>query len=370
MQKNYGYVLLVVLAITIVGGTVLLHFLQQRMLVKSRATTIPETIELHREQNQEDVTYKIDLASGSTTPQRNIYKQITSYLGMPTLQKTSSVEDVVSTIRESQNHQQVLVIVDTLDSAARPNGFDGSLPVLKSTGYRCVIAIQTCVPSTILIMADAKYPSIGWYGWDSDRNMLFGHLTGEGWGSSSPVIVYSGTTGKVRETPQYDQLRGGLRASVPAGAFSPQLDKFVMLASTTLLVYSFDDLTKPIRTIDLSSILSANSDLNCIDWSEDENTIALGFDKQIYQLDLQSRTLKLLFNDLTETSIGYWDRNALQFSSGGSFLVFVDYESVPGEKLYSGLFTSILKSIDLKSGQVREIFRETSDHLTMSIQSH
>ncbi|GMU74312.1 MAG: hypothetical protein AMXMBFR44_5090 [Candidatus Campbellbacteria bacterium] len=304
-------------------------------------------------------TYTINLLTGNASSSADKRKEILTFSGLPEQGSTNDTVVEVARILFSHDLKEALVSFNISDRTQPRSGFDGSYPVLDTRGFRCALFERTCLPSAILGEANVAEKDVEWFAWNRSKGTLFGHPAGEGFGMSSPVVVYDYENGASRKTSGFDVLKNEKRATVPAGAFSPSLQTFVMVDDKELLLYDSADLSRPVRAFDLHDVFVENStNISSVAWSPDEITLAIGTDTRIYILDLRTGLLTLRFNDTTQGKGGlYWDRNHIQFSPGGRLVLFVDYE---GFNQNGSNTEDILRDINVKTGEVREILRDSS----------
>jgi WD40 repeat protein len=236
----------------------------------------------------------------------------------------------------SADKTKTIVVFSTFDKTKEPSGFDGSLPVVKADEFVCDIATKKCEATDSLEVAyKAVFGEVGewfkggmlqWYQWDSKKNILFGHLNGEGVGAASPVYVFNLNTRILQQTLGFNSLNNQeKRAGVPSGAFSPSLNEFVMVYSTgntwSLLLYRSDDLTTPQKKYDISSMIDAGAEeVRSVAWSADEKNIVLSTTDQIYTFSLESGKSVLRYTDPAHSLY-----DPVQLSRSEKYIVFVNY---------------------------------------------
>jgi hypothetical protein len=313
---------------------------------------------------------KINIITKKIIPTNEVENQnLSAFTGLPkeTKNNKTSIENSVRIV--SQDKSKIIVFSVTSDETAKPSVFDGSLPELKKEEYLCGASTKKCIKSDIITLAEKKIIGyVGWVRWDSEKNLLYGHLSGEGVGNAAPIYIYNIKNKNLIETSGYNSLdEKQKRAEVPSGAFSPSLKQFVMIDNTTkeakLLLYKTEDISKPFRAYDIKEIIKNNAGaerINSVAWNGDEKQLAIGCDKKIYLMNLESGALSLLFTDTTNGQVGlYWDRNALAFTPSGRFIAFVDYQDN----------NVTLKSIDLKNNNtITEIL--SGKNITLSYKNY
>lgn len=303
-------------------------------------------------------SYQIDLTTRVLKPYKNNREneEIKKFSGFPIEEKTNKTSTFVSRFFYSKDKSQAIVSLITVDITAPQSEFDGSQPVLEKKEYLCVLSLKQCQPSKMLSSAEESERAVVWFRWDSSKGLFYGHSAGEGIGNSSPIVIFDANKKISQKTSGYGlEYYGEKRAEVPSGAFSPSLQKFIMVDEDKgnnwkLLLYYSDDLSQPFHGFDISSLKDKNNRydrVSSVDWSTDEKLLAIGTESRIHTLNLETGQISLKFEDKTVAKGGlYWDSNDLQFSPSNSFIVFVDY-------VYSSDDSSnpleILRAIDLKN---------------------
>lgn len=315
--------------------------------------------------------YEINILTKELKPYLNTADGITEFAGLP--KEVKNKQTIISMTRPllSQDKTKAIVVFTTFDETQKPSEFDGSIPTLKDDEFICDITTQKCSATDFLASA---YRATGlggewlwWYKWDSVKNLFYGHLSGEGIGNASPIYVFNLNNNSLQQTTGYNSLdEKEKRARVPAGAFSPSLNKFVMVETNNnkwdLLLYENNNLSTPLKKYDISSMNDTTyngSSIDSVAWSADEKTLVLETNKQIFTLNLENSEIALKYTDTTQDESGLWlDSNAVDLSPSGRYIVFVDYDK--RRTLYSeNKMGTVLKAIDLKdNNKVIELLRE------------
>lgn len=315
--------------------------------------------------------YEINVLTKELKPYIRPAESIIKFAGLP--QETKNKQTSISMTRTllSQDKTKAIVVFTTFNETQKPSEFDGSLPTIKTDEFICDIATQKC--SAIDFLASA-YKATGlagkmvwWYKWDSVKNLLYGHLSGEGVGNAAPVYVFNLNNKSLQQTTGYNLLdKKEKYARVPAGAFSPSLNKFVMVELNSnkldLLLYESSNPSVPLKRYDVSSVndkIYDESVINSVAWSNDEKNLVLETDKQIFTLNLENGEISLKYTDTTQDESGLWlDFNAVDLSPSGRYIVFVDYDKRGTPHSENGIET-VLKAVDLKdNNKVMELLRE------------
>lgn len=348
----------------------------------SDAISNQDSVLIHR--NTDYGIYEINLITKELKPYNNPVANLAKFTGLPKEieNKQISISNRVDIL--SQDKSKAIVVSITSDKTKEPSEFDGSLPILKASEFVCDTLSKKCSPTDYLASAYRgiglqgnwyEYSSVWWLNWDVTKNVLYGHLTGEGVGNASPIYTFNLDTKKLQQTTGYDALNEKekeKRAEVPAGAFSPSLSKFIMIDENwnnnvssnkwDLLLYDINNLSAPLKKFDISAINNkTNGDgrVNSVAWSADEKTLVLETSKQIYTLNLDNGKIYLRYTDTIRDDSGLWlDFNAIALSQSGRYIVFVDYDKRNTSRDENKMNT-VLKAIDLKdSNKVIELLRE------------
>ena len=321
--------------------------------------------------------YRLVISTKDLKPYRNPASGIKQFAGLPAEGGPKNAHVYYARTLLSHDRSEALVVFTTDDETKESSGFDGSYPTIAASAFRCDMGTKVCSPTNILAEAYAatgaqgtwfEYPVVWWDVWDSKTNLLYGHLSGEGIGDASPLYVYDTERKTIRHTVGYgsvDDSDG--RVVVPHGAISPSLKKVVMFdtyhggGAWTLVLFDTADLSKPLKTFDISAMKNGDSNNNrvsAIAWSRDESMLVLETESQMYTLDLASGTSVLRYSDVENDWSGLWlDFNFVNLTQSGRYIVFVDYErttSVEANKM-----NPVLKAIDLfDNNNTIELLRE------------
>ncbi|MFA5962200.1 MAG: hypothetical protein WC848_05955 [Parcubacteria group bacterium] len=327
-----------------------------------------------------DAVEKVDLLSGKVEATSLLEQSnFDSFEGFPVLgdNKNEDVEQGVTLL--SPDERQALVTVTTYKSVALlPK--DADQPVLSVSDYLCEIENKSCSPSTLLSEIyqgidpelQKRGTSLSWFRWNSQRNLLFGHLTFGDLGDVSPVYACDTQIKICNKTEGFDSLKvGDVSAVVPAGAFSPSLKSFIMINQHAkpnveigkqweLLLYASDDLLKPEKTYDISAAINQDEDsgydsVRSVAWSKDEKRLALATNNRIFIFNFETGVLAPIYTDpATGEDDPSLDSSALFISSDGKYVAFID--SVDTTNEIEDEAYNVLKKIDLENNnEVTEI---------------
>lgn len=316
--------------------------------------------------------YEINILTKELKPYSSPTDGIIKFAGLPKEVKNKQTRVSMTRTLLSQDKTKAIIVFTTFDETQKPSAFDGSIPALKADEFICDIATQKCSATDFWASA---YKATGmrgewfsdvplwWYKWDSVKNLFYGHLVGEGVGNASPIYVFNLNNKTLQQTTGYNSLdEKEKRAGVPVGAFSPSLNRFVMVEINNnkwdLLLYEKNNLSAPLKKYDVSSMSDNTyyhgSNIYSMAWSADEKTLVLETNKQIFTLNLENGEIALKYTDTTLDGDGL-DFNAVDLSPSGRYVVFVDYYN--------------LKAIDLKdNNKVIELLREEGLSLRLPYQ--
>jgi hypothetical protein len=247
----------------------------------------------------------------------------------------------------------------------------------------CDIAQKKCETSNLLSQSyqgldpnlQKENGSLWWFKWDSVKNILYGYV-------ASDAVYVCDTQNKKCDKSVND---GASHIVIQEGTFSPSLEKFITInqhdkenietgKSWELALYASSDLTKPLKTFDISVIISrdeiiAYDSVQSVAWSGDEKKLAIGTARRIFIFDFESGGLSLAYVAPTnEEGDFYWDSSGLFLSSDAKFIAFIDESdervnsSLAGvadaETELDSIAVNVLKKIDLEnSNKVSELFR-------------
>jgi hypothetical protein len=319
---------------------------------------------------------KVQISTGKVEPANALEQEnFNNFAGLPKLGDNKKEDTEQSNVLVALDKSKAIVTITIYNSAVAPNKSDGSQPILSTQDYVCDIAGKSCQQTDILsqdyqgINAGDKVNLI-WSNWDAAKNLLFGHLVRSEGTDTSPVYVCDIQNKTCNKTEQNNLV-------VPQGAFSPSLDKFVIVNQnddpnvTTgkqwdLLLYTRDDLTKPMQSYDISAAINqdenfAYDSVYSVAWSQDEKSLAIATSRKIFMFDLATEALSLAYTDpATSDDDLNLDSSSLSLSSNGKYIVFVDSADNGDDKATADDETvNTLKRIDLENNnEISEILSD------------
>lgn len=318
------------------------------------------------------INYEINVESKELRIYKRPIDGVAEFAGLPKEKIDKEIIVEMSRVILSANAKQALVVFTTYDHTSEPSGFDGSYPFIKNDDFVCDVAEKKCAPTDLLKYANESVSEISeyyridqqpWYVWDSEKNLLYGHLNVLG-SDGSPVYIFDLTSKILRYTLGYNSRNKNEKSAVvPNGAFSPSLSKFVMIDNSDfsksrtwhLMLYDSADLSMPIKKYIIST---RNKDgrfenISSVAWSSDEKTLVLLTGREIFTLNLDNGKNVLIYSN--PNSI---DSNGVVFSPSNRYIIFLGYEEVWADE--DGV-NYILKAIDLQNGnKVIELLHEKS----------
>lgn len=341
-------------------------------------------------QSEDGEISRLEIETGKTSPASAIEKDdFADFAGLPKFGVDGQKDTEQSFSIVSQDKTKVILSVAEYDLAGAQSTFDGSQPLVQTSEFVCDVAEKKCDPSNLLFgkyegldpKIQTQYGPIWWIAWDSQKNVLIGHLAGEGTGNSSPVYVCNIQSKFCNKTEGYDALKkGDIKANAPEGLLAPSGEKFVLInqndamsektgKSWELLLYNVSDLSKPALKYDISLAINGNEkveydSVQSVSWSKDEKKLAIATDSQIFMLDFSTGKLNLIYSATIDADGEYsFDGSGMLLSGDQKFIVFTDsQETVVGdqsdEENQSVNVTNILKKIDLgDNNKVSELLR-------------
>ncbi|MEI7890702.1 MAG: hypothetical protein WCI36_01915 [bacterium] len=341
-------------------------------------------------QSEEGEISRLEIETGKTSPASAIEKDdFTGFAGLPKFGVDSQIDTEQSFSIVSQDKTKAILSVAKYDLAGAQSAFDGSQPLVQTSEFVCDIAEKKCDPSNLLFgkyegldpKIQTQYGPIWWISWDSQKNVLIGHLAGEGTGNSSPVYVCNIQSKFCNKTEGYDALKkGDIKANAPEGLLATSGEKFVLVnqndamnektgKSWELLLYNVSDLSKPALKYDISLAINRNEkveydSVQSVSWSKDEKKIAIATDSQIFMLDFATGKLNLIYSAPIDADGEYsFDGSGMLLSGDQKFIVFTDSqetvtENPADEENQNVDVTNILKKIDLSDGnKISELLR-------------
>lgn len=369
--SKYKYLFIALaLLITIVSFSLILKYiffrtnLSQSTSVTSQNVT-PTPI---KEINQNSITIKIndiykkiDIETANiVSDNQELNNNLSEFKDLPKEYKNSKTSLTNYLQLQSKDKSKIIITSTIYDETAEPSEFDGSLPIISQEDYLCNTSDKTCKKSSLI--SSIKFnDQVYWSNWDSEKNLLYGHLSGEGIGNASPVYIYNINTKSYQKTVNFDSLKDiDNRASVPTNYLSPSFSKFIMFGgqnnSTILYLFDSNNLDKPQKTIKLNIPGPLYS--QAITWFNNENEIAFINEKQIYILDLNTEKLTLEYTiDQTQTEdySHSLDSYHIALTPNEKYLVFIDYGNSKDYDPNQATYT--LKAINLIDGNITDVYK-------------
>lgn len=253
---------------------------------------------------------------------------------------------------------------------------DENMIVLKSSSdqqeFKCQIAEKKCERSDIFSQnykvnnLDLDLNSVFWLSWNSGDGLVYGVESND---VNLGVLNVCDT--KSRECKILRDF------NFPSGVINKEVNKVVAIKQNDianertgekweLFVYALKDLQNPIKSYDISKMITREEDLlydgvNSVVWSNTGDDLFLGTTRGIFNLSLKNGEIKEIFRDISESEDDiYWNSDSLKISKDGNYLIFIDtievLEEDEGETEESG-WDNILKLIDLSDNKVSELIQ-------------
>jgi hypothetical protein len=333
----------------------------------------------------DDTVQKINLENNKIVEATKLEQNnFSEFIGLPKFGEVDGKSVEQSFVLVSEDKSSAIMIVSKTDLNVK----DDDMAASENVEYVCNVSEKKCDPSTLFFQnyeginvgTSKQADVITWVKWDSAKNLLYGHVSNETLGNSSPVYICNTISKNCQKTVGYDSLEsGGIHAVAPTGTFSPSLQKFVLINQYDkpneetgkrweLLSYQSDDLTKPASKFDISLAINASEDVAydsvlSVAWSGDEKKVAISTSNKIFMFDFEIGKLKLIYAAPIDAEGNYaFDGTQLSFSNDGNYIVFADSEeTVLGdgpEDEQNVEVTNIIKKIDLtKNNEITELVR-------------
>ena len=334
---------------------------------------------------------RISVSSGLITPAgAEDQGDFSGFVGMikPDVSKKEVANDNISLISKDKNE---IIVNHTIGIENTLAETEEGLLNAKSEDYICDVQKKKCEKTSILTdsyqgldIDNDNGAVVWWTNWDTKNNLIFGHLSSEN-SETSPVFICNTLSKICKKNGNSDiSIVGDERANIPRGFVSTTLDKFVMVKQNDipeeqtgikwdLLLYASDDLSKPLKTLDISAAIDqdesiAYDSVHSVAWSSDEKKIAIATSNRIYLLDLESGMLNLLYmTPLTDEGDVYLDNNVLIMTNDDKYVAFVENtdlintfpEQALNENGENAVTEGVLKKIDLENHNiVTDIIKE------------
>lgn len=287
---------------------------------------------------------------------------------LPDLKEDKKYQDDISLISFSKDQNSVIFQINTYNKNDPGPEIGGGPEPLSSKEYVYNISENKTIASSILQKAEKLTENSNLYiiGWDNQENTLFVEYwptSAGGYGDSvfANLNLNKNTIAKTNRTL-------GLRYLL-----SPSYKQIAIPDTSQGKIFIFDtnDLTKVKKELDISQLKTYSFSSSEI-WSPNEDEIAIGFNQDIYTININSGELTLRYTDNT---LGggylYWSRNIIAYSTSGKFLFITDRDNSNQSNLEKGLDIDKTIKIDLATNKSEVITstnleKESSEILSTS----
>lgn len=295
---------------------------------------------------------KINIETKKIITNEDVIADFSKFINLPKEYKNSQTSLKNKDRLYSQNKLSVIVQSIKYDEAAEPSGYDGSQPIISVEEYTCQTKTKICNKSNIFPNSITDLP-LFWTNWDSQKNILYGHIYGAPIGLVTPVYIYD-VNKKAYQIIGKDDLAYDF-ATVPINFISPSLSQFILIrkSDNKLLLYDLKNISEPKKEININFYVSS------IYWFKDEEKIAIETGSEIYILDLRTEILSRKY-------IGKKDNWIYGFtlSPNERYLIFVDWVNRKSSDIKGSSW--ILRAIDLKNNDsIFDVFVSVKDILNI-----
>ncbi len=387
MQKKYKIMLggvFVIIIMAMIAGAMKNNQEKGASGNKNNTHQADEAFENNVIVQSDDATDKIDIGTGTVAAANAVEKEdFSEFAGLPKMgmDGTRDIEQGITIISNDKSKAIVTVVDYALEK--NENQSVGSQTILKTSEYLCDIAQKKCEASNLFSqeyqgLDKKKSGSIWWLKWDSVKNILYGNIEDEKFGSIAPIYACDTQIRKCNNTGGIEVITDDdEHAIVPEGSFSPSLENFVMIKQHDkinvetgklweLELYAADNLEKPLKTYDISAIIDrdenvAYDSVKSIAWSGDEKKIAIGTARRIFMFNVESGSLSLAYVAPTDMEgDAYWNSSELFLSPDAKFIAFIDESDEETDAINEEdrMPINVLKKIDLEnSNKITELLR-------------
>lgn len=384
-----------VLLLVVVGSYIKKNLSSKNLLTsnadenKQKISDLSDMPSMFLVENGNGIIEKVQISTGKVEP-ANLLEQgnFNSFDGFPRLGDNNKKNVEQYDVLVDQGKYKALVTVATYESATATQTSNPT--VLDTRDYLCDIDQKKCEQSNLFTQTYAgidqallKNRSLIWFRWDSDRKLLFGQLVSDNIGDTSLVYVCDTQEKICSKTKEfYSMQASNINTVLPTGAFSPTSDKFVLVnqydklneetgKQWELLLYTSNNLLKPIKTYDLSGAINHDETTGydrvySVAWSQNEKQLAIATSSQIFMFDFKTGVLSNVYTDpVIEGNDLNLDSSALFLSSDGKYIAFIDATDMQDESTDESF--NVLKRIDLeKNNEVIELLSD--DGLSLKLQ--
>lgn len=268
---------------------------------------------------------------------------------LPNLKEDKNYQEKINLIAFSKNQNNVIFKIKNYDKNDPGPDIGGGPNPLNSKEYIYTIDDNKTTTSDIStkITNITKNSNTRIIGWDSIENVLFVEYwpnPADGYGDSvfARLNLNKNTITKATKTQGLSYV------------LSPSYKQIAIpdIHEGKIFIYDTDDLAKIKKELDVPQLKTFTIPSQSQEWSPNEDEIAIGLDKDIYTVNINSGILTLRYTDNT-LGMGYlyWSRNIIAYSTSGNFLFITDRDNSNQSNLEQGLYINKTIKIDLTTNK-------------------
>jgi len=268
---------------------------------------------------------------------------------LPSLKEDKNYQDEISLICFSKDQNNVIFQISTYDKNEPGPEIGGTPPSLRDKEYLYTINENKTTISNILQKSKKLIQNNpGVIGWDSKENTLF-------------VILYGNDQLFAKLNLNSNTVTKTNTKGFNSYSLSPSFKQVAVFDAIrdSIWIYDTNNLNNVKKELNISQIKDKNDYnrtlLSHINWSPDENELALGFDQKIYTININSGQILLKYNDTTiGNGLLYWERNNITYSNTGKFLFITDWDNTNQNDIDKGqdLYKTIKINTDTNTTEV------------------
>jgi len=298
----------------------------------------------------------------------NISASKISKTSLPSLKEDKDYKENIYIVSFSKDQNSVIFQVNNYDKNDPGPEIGGGPSPLSNQEYIYNISENKTIISDISQKAKKLTENVegGIVGWDSNKNILFVEYC------PTSISCYDGSVFANLDLNKNTFIKTD-RTIDSNYLLSPSYKQVAVLDTNKgkIFIYNTDNFNDIKKELDISQLKDYGFIISKA-WSPNEEEIALGFDRYVYTININSGKLTQRYADNT---IGggylYWSRNIIAYSLSKNFLFITDSDNTNQNDLEKGLNIDKTIKIDLATNKSEIINsttleRETSDILSIS----
>lgn len=288
------------------------------------------------------------------------------FKGLPSLGFKDDEYLEISNVLNSKDKKQAIVQITSYEKKEKETIDPDS--VKNISAFACQISEKKCIASDILSL---QYEGLDplllknipfvWTNWDPKNNMILGNFVT---GVDGPVFYVCNISEK--KCNGVGAKEEGSNFEVPNGAISPTMEKFALIKRNNdpqikaeMYLYSTSDVSQPLEKINVSSLINEERDgfekISSIAWGKNGKRMAIGMDGGIFVLDVQNKSLALVYAaPIDDENDYFWNSGELYLSPDENFIAFVDSDSWIEEEDEEPI--NNLKKINIDTQEVSTVY--------------